>query len=99
MAATTVSKNFKDEYFPIKKYERTFASIFAEPARASIAWRGVENLFPALGAETTEGSGSRILVVLNGVRAVFHEPHPEKEIGKPAAREVRRFLGNAGEAP
>jgi hypothetical protein len=81
------------------KQKRLLATIFAEPARANIAWRDVENLFVALGAEVTEAEGSRVLVALNGVRAVFHEPHPGKEISKPAVRAVREFLRSAGEAP
>jgi hypothetical protein len=52
-----------------------------------------------LGAEIREGAGSRVLVALNGVRAVLHEPHPEKELSKPAVRAVRDFLRNAGVAP
>ncbi|MBV8318353.1 MAG: type II toxin-antitoxin system HicA family toxin [Planctomycetaceae bacterium] len=37
--------------------------------------------------------------MLNGVRAVFHEPHPEREIGKGMVRSLREFLGNAGIGP
>ena len=46
---------------------------------SNIPWSDVEALFVALGAEVTEGHGSRVRVALNGVRAVFHRPHPEKE--------------------
>jgi hypothetical protein len=59
----------------------------------------VVSLFKGLGAEITQGRGSRVRVVLNGVRATFHEPHPEKELGKPAVRSVRGFLIGAGEGP
>jgi hypothetical protein len=79
-----------------RKNTETLGAIFAEPVRANIAWRDVEALFEALGAEVTEGRGSRVRVALNGVRAVFHEPHPEKEISKSAVRSVREFLNNAG---
>lgn len=79
-----------------KKNTETLSAIFAEPVRANIAWHDVEALFGALGAEVTEGRGSRIRVALNGVRAVFHEPHPQKEISKSAVRSVREFLDNAG---
>lgn len=40
----------------------------------------------------SEGQGSRIRVALNGVRAVFHRPHPRKEADKGAVKSVRRFL-------
>jgi HicA toxin of bacterial toxin-antitoxin, len=79
-----------------KKQLRTLEAIFADPVRANIDWHDVESLLSALGAELTEGSGSRVRVALNGVKAVFHEPHPEKEIGKGMARSVRDFLAAAG---
>jgi hypothetical protein len=50
----------------------------------------------ALGAEVSEGSGSRVKVVLKEIRAVFHRPHPEKETDKGAIKSVRRFLTEAG---
>ncbi|BAZ83500.1 type II toxin-antitoxin system HicA family toxin [Sphaerospermopsis kisseleviana] len=56
----------------------------------------MESLFLALGAEITEGSGSRVRIALNGVRSVFHRPHPEKETDKGAVKSIRRFLLEAG---
>jgi hypothetical protein len=38
-------------------------------------------------------------VSLNGVKAVFHEPHPEKETNKGAVKSVREFLENADIKP
>lgn len=81
------------------KHARTRAALFEEPTRADIAWRDVVSLFKALGADVKQGAGSRVWVALNGVRACFHEPHPEKEISKSAVRSVCRFLMNAGEGP
>ncbi len=78
------------------KHSRTFNEIFAEPIRANISWRDVESLFRALGAEISEGSGSRVRVRLNGRRAVFHRPHPRNQLHKSAVRSVRRFLQEAG---
>ncbi|MCP4166704.1 MAG: type II toxin-antitoxin system HicA family toxin [Chloroflexi bacterium] len=49
-------------------------------------------LFVSLGAEVTEGRGSRVRVALNDVRAVFHRPHPQKETDKGAVKSARRFL-------
>ena len=51
----------------------------------------------AVGAEISEGRGSRVRVCLNGVRAVFHRPHPQKETDKGSVKSVRRFLEAAGE--
>src|SRR5437762_7318857 len=66
--------------FPMtKKQVRTLEGIFADPVRDNIDWHDVESLLVALGAELTEARGSRVVVVLNGVKAVFHEPHPQKE--------------------
>ncbi len=67
-----------------------------EPIRSNLAWMDIESLFEAIGAEVTEGNGSRVRVYLNGVRAVFHRPHPEKETDKGALKSVRRFLVEAG---
>jgi len=73
--------------------------VFATPARASIAWRDIEALFVACGAEISEGQGSRVRVALHGVRAVFHRPHPQKETDKGAVKSVRRFLTEAEITP
>ena len=81
------------------RHRGTLDAIYAEPTRANVAWNDVEALFRALGAEVTEGRGSRVRVALNGERAVFHRPHPEKELSKSAVRSVREFLGNAGVGP
>lgn len=61
------------------KHRATLEAVFADPVRAGIAWREIETLFVACGAEISEGSGSRVRVALKGVRAVFHRPHPHKE--------------------
>jgi hypothetical protein len=70
--------------------------IFKNPMRADILWSDIERLFVALGCELSEGSGSRLRVKLNKVRAVFHRPHPRKTTDKGAVHSVRRFLENAG---
>jgi hypothetical protein len=79
-----------------KKQIKTLEAIFESPTRSNIPWRDIEGLFIALGAEVTEGRGSRVRVELNGVRAVFHRPHPEKETDKGAIKSVQRFLIEAG---
>ncbi|NIR55467.1 MAG: addiction module toxin, HicA family, partial [Nitrospinaceae bacterium] len=47
----------------------------------------------------SEGSGSRVRVVLNGIRAIFHRSHPRPEANKGAVKSVRRFLKEAGVKP
>lgn len=82
-----------------KKQQQTLKAIFATPVRSNIVWTDIEKLFVNLGARIKEGSGSRLAVELNGVRAYLHKPHPQKEIDKGALVSVRRFLENAGVKP
>jgi hypothetical protein len=35
-------------------------------------------------------------IALNGIRAVFHRPHPARETDKGALISMRKFLENAG---
>jgi HicA toxin of bacterial toxin-antitoxin, len=70
------------------------AAIFEK--RANIAWPDIEAMLLHFGAEITEGRGSRVRIALNGVRAVFHQPHPQKETDRGAVASMRRFLVEAG---
>ena len=81
------------------KNQKTLHAIFENPLRSDVEWKKIESLFSALGAELSEGRGSRVRVVLNEVRAVFHRPHPQKETDKGALKSVRRFLDEAGITP
>ena len=78
------------------RHRKTSKAIFATPTRSNVPWVEIENLLGALGAEVTEGRGSRVRVRLRGVRAVFHRPHPRKEAVQGSVRSVRRFLTTAG---
>ena len=82
-----------------RRHRQTIERIFEAPERADIEWRDIEALLTALGGELSEGRGSRVRVALQGVRAVFHRPHPRKEAGKATIKSVRRFLVEAGIAP
>ena len=82
-----------------EKQQRTFQRIFEKPERSDIYWNDVESLFIALGAEISEGRGSRLRIAFKGVRAVFHRPHPERVAGKGTVKSVRRFLREAGVKP
>ena len=74
------------------KHRRTLDAIFANPVRSNISWADIESMLVALGAEVSEGQGSRVRIALKGVRAVFHRPHPRKETDKGAIASMRRFL-------
>ena len=82
-----------------RKHRRTLEAIFAEPIRANVSWADIEAMLTHSGADVTEGEGSRVRIALNGVRAVFHRPHPQKETDKGALRSMRRFLTEAGVTP
>ncbi|MGE0199618.1 MAG: type II toxin-antitoxin system HicA family toxin [Candidatus Melainabacteria bacterium] len=77
------------------RHRKTLRLVLQSPPRSDIAWTEIEALLVALGAEVSEGQGSRVRVALQGVRAVFHRPHPQKETDKGAVRSVQRFLQEA----
>ena len=79
-----------------KKQRKILDQIFEQPVRSDVVWTNIESLLEALGAEISEGRGSRVRVALKGVRAVFHRPHPRRETDKGAVVSVRRFLSEAG---
>jgi hypothetical protein len=74
-----------------------YASKHSGIAKPSRRWtlRPAENL----GAQLSEGRDSRVRILLNGVRAVFHRPHPHKETNRGAVAAMRRFLAEAGVRP
>lgn len=80
-------------------HRKTLEAIFAKPVPGSLEWQRIEPLFTALGAQTIEGSGSRVRFVLNGVVGTFHRPHPAKEAKRYQVRDARLFLEQAGVKP
>ena len=78
-----------------KKHRQTLKALFENPVRSNILWQDIEKLLEALGAELSEGRGSRVRIALSGVRAVFHRPHPRKETDKGAIVSMRKFLTEA----
>jgi hypothetical protein len=81
------------------KHRTTLQALFERPTRADIRWSDVESLVRACGGEIHEREGSRVALILNGVRSVFHRPHPKPFAKKGAVEAVRLFLGNAGVKP
>lgn len=73
-----------------------YEEIFKNPVQSDIEWQEIESLLKSLGANISEGNGSRVRIELNGQRAVFHRPHPEKVTDKGAIKSMLRFLDNAG---
>ena len=81
------------------RHRRTLHAIFENPVRANIPWADIERLLRACGAAISEVRGSRVRIALQGVRAVFHRPHPQKETDRGAVMSMRRFLIEAGIEP
>ena len=77
------------------KHRKTLQAIFHHPPLANILWKDIEAMLLGLGAEISEGNGSRVRIALDGVRAVFHRPHPQKETDRGAIRSMQRFLTEA----
>ncbi|HMN31160.1 MAG TPA: toxin-antitoxin system HicB family antitoxin [Caldilineaceae bacterium] len=50
-------------------HRRTLLVSFSTPTATNLAWRQIEALFVALGAQVIEGRGSRVRFELNGVLA------------------------------
>ena len=78
---------------------KTLRAIFETPTRANLRWTDIEKCLATLGAEISEGSGSRVRIKLNGERMTFHRPHPSPDTDKGAVVTLRNFLKNAGYDP
>ncbi len=84
----------------MNKHQReTLNKIFEEPVRSDVRWQDVVSLIKGLGGLIKQGNGSRFCFFLNGIKAVFHKPHPETETDKGALKDIRKFLKNAGVKP
>lgn len=78
---------------------KALAALFADPVSMTQAWRRIDALLLALGAQVIEGHGSRVKFILNGELASFHRAHPDKEAKPYQVRDVRAFLTHAGIKP
>jgi hypothetical protein len=76
----------------IKRHQKTLERIVERPNRSDIPRKDIEGLIIALGGDISEGRGSRVRLHLNGVRAVFHRPHPKRVPDKGAVSSMRKFL-------
>ncbi|MEO8909165.1 MAG: type II toxin-antitoxin system HicA family toxin [Gemmatimonadaceae bacterium] len=78
-----------------KRHRRTLEAIFTKPVPRDIRWREIESLIKTLG-DVEEREGSRVALTVNGVRAVFHRPHPRPDTDRNAVRDLRDFLEEGG---
>ncbi len=81
------------------KHKKTLAAIFAKPTQANIKFKDIESLIVALGGETREGEGSRVVLELSDSRKYAHRPHPGKELRKYQVEEIRNWLKELKVAP
>jgi len=78
------------------RHLKTLKRLYEKPTRSDIKWKDVLSLFHACEAAISQREGSRVGVKLGPRRAVFHAPHPHKEMVKGAVEDVREFLRQAG---
>jgi hypothetical protein len=78
-----------------KRHQKTLDGIFQKPDRKDVAWDDFLPLLRALGADITEKGGSMVGIRLSGRYAVFHKPHPGREIYPSDLKRIRRFLTEA----
>ena len=81
------------------KHAATLRAIFTDPVNGSIKWREIEAMLIALGAEMSEGSGSRVRFTIADQTLFLHRPHPSPDTKRWAIRDIREFLMNVGIKP
>lgn len=81
------------------KHRRTLADIAEKSTRPDIRWSRIESLIVVLGGTVEQRAGSRVVLDLNGARAVIHSPHPSPDATRPSVRAVADFLTAAGILP
>ena len=82
-----------------KRHRRTLQYVFEEPTRADVDWDDFAGMVQALGGawiKPGHTSGSRRRAKLNGVKGLFHRPHPGSIMKKGSVDSAREFLRRAG---
>jgi hypothetical protein len=82
-----------------RRHRKTLAAMFAKPQSGTIDWADIEALLLAVGAELTEGRGSRVCFAAGDLAVTFHRPHPGKEAKTYQIRDARIFLEMMGVKP
>lgn len=81
------------------KHQKPLSLIFQRPVSGNVRWTDIEALLLALGADMSEGEGSRMCVRLFESRQVFHRPHPSPVTDKGALANIRKWLEGNGVTP
>lgn len=81
------------------KQTKILRRVFSDPVSSNIAWKDIESLLIAAGADVIEGNGSRVRFAKSDIIATFHRPHPKKEAKPYQVKDARLFLIQMGVAP
>lgn len=82
------------------KHDKTLADLFELPTRADVRWTAVKALITSLGGKVDDRrAGSRVGLLLNGVKGLVHSPHPGDVMKRSSVKAVRDFLSHAGFKP
>ena len=81
------------------KHQKTLRMVFADPIDGGIEWARIESLLRAVGCRVIEGIGSSVTFEMDGLRAYFHRPHPQREALRYRVRDARVFLERIGIRP
>ena len=81
------------------RHRKTLRALFDHPTRANIRWSDIERLFRAVGAEVSEGAGSRVRIKLGDQVQTFHRTHPGNEAKRYAVEAASSFLRHHGIIP
>ncbi len=65
----------------MSQHDDTLVAVFADPIKANIKWSDVERLLIHLGAELSEGRGSRVRIALKQCSSRFSSPSSAKRDG------------------
>jgi hypothetical protein len=87
------------EHVMSARHRNTLAVIFTDPVSGSIKWRDIEALLVSLGAEISEGNGSRVRFTIEGQTLFLHRPHPSPDAKRWMIRDIREFLTKVGIGP
>ena len=75
-----------------KKHKKVLSAIFSDHPSSNIHWKEIESLLKHLGAELREGTGSSVVVCINGEEFTLHRGQHNATMSKPALHELKKFL-------
>lgn len=89
-----IIKNRKRATMVSSKQRKTMKKIFEDPIPIDVTFRDAIALLKSLGAEISEGKGSRVRIFINGTVHILHKPHGNKSDGSISRKEMSRHSEN-----